>query len=411
MRKDKIENYVFLLLISFISLFAIACIAVRGLTDSYIINPGANSSEMYLTGSLIQVNYTESIGQNANYSLDYSSDAGTNWNNLISDISSDASRLPFPQGGTYNLCYDGLPFTAQYDVYLTKICTLTMSGAFGSIPPGWTIGVYDSGMNLLYSADADGLITTGTELNFQLLCANVSTPVMFHKNETYYINGLKLPGGSGGYAFIGTYRYGGGYNNLIGWHINDNHIYNDCYVQADVINASYSWDTTGLNQSFDYLVSVNSHDELSAGNWQQSNNTFYIGCIPSWQCGQYSACGNYRQICELPKDIYSCGLNFTGDLAVWDRNCSINANTASVSYNNFDLRYSGNQFIFMIFVLIWIICLALTFILQNHVFYILAFVFGIVIGLFLFQIFWIASVAILLIQSYIGIRYLPGLIY
>lgn len=145
-----------------------------------------------------------------------------------------------------------------------------------------------------------------------------------------------------------------------------------------------------------------------------SLKVFGLCCVGDWRCDSYTACGQYKQDCLKVSD-YRCG--YTYDAAIdppisgYAQNCSINANTPEITYNNFDLRYSGNQFIFMVLCLIWIICLALTFILQNHVFYILGFVFGIVIGLFLFQIFWIAAVAILIIQSYIGIRYLPGLIY
>lgn len=141
---------------------------------------------------------------------------------------------------------------------------------------------------------------------------------------------------------------------------------------------------------------------------------FGLCCQGDWSCEEYSACGNYQQDCLRVHDGrcgYAYDAALDGNLSLWGRNCSINANTESVKLENFDLKYPGNQIIFFILIFIWIACLVLSFVLSNHLFYILAFVMGIFIGIICFQIHWIIAFAILMFEVYMGIRYLPSFAY
>lgn len=141
---------------------------------------------------------------------------------------------------------------------------------------------------------------------------------------------------------------------------------------------------------------------------------FGLCCIPEFECKEYSACGNYQQTCLEAEDIicnYEFNETFDGSMSQYDKNCSINANTQSVKLENFDLKYSGNQIIFFILIFTWLVCLILSFVLSNHLFYILAFVLGIFIGIICFQIHWILAFAILIFEIYMGIKYLPSFMY
>lgn len=141
------------------------------------------------------------------------------------------------------------------------------------------------------------------------------------------------------------------------------------------------------------------------------NSTFLPGCISNWECAEYTACDGSSQSCISIRDVEDCGFEFTGNLTDYDRVCSIEANTDSVAFPGFDLRYPGNQILFAVLVIIWLTALICSFVLSNHLFYILAFVIGMFIGLMLFQVSWVISIAILLFEVYMGIKYLPSFMY
>ena len=138
------------------------------------------------------------------------------------------------------------------------------------------------------------------------------------------------------------------------------------------------------------------------------NSTFLPNCISDWECNSFLACDGSLKRCVSVRDAENCGFEFTGNVSSYDVPCNVMANTDSIAFDDFDLRYSGNQILFSIIVLIWLVCLICSFAFSNHLFYILAFCFGILIGLLAMQISWIISISILLFEIWMGIKYLPS---
>ena len=384
-------------------------ISAKSISDSYIISPGNQSGEMYETGDIIDIHWSNSSGRESSisYNLTYSNDSGMSWNVIDDNIT---SRLRINIGGSSdNLCYNMVTFRPSYDSYMTKLCVNAKHSNYGALNGNAYFTIYDMLSNgtwvQIWDSSAEGFISSASWTNGQQYCHTISNQVLFKKDSNYTI----YPYAPSGSDFMGSYHYQS-MNNPDGWDYGIDYPdwNNVCSISASFVRASYQWDTSNETLSdFVYLAGVKTSDGSNPDGFQQSAYPFYIGCIPDYECGAYSACGQYRESCTEAKDLKGCGFEFIGNLSLWDRDCSINANSQDIKFDSFDLRYQGNQFIFMVFVIIWLVCLSLSFILRNHIFYILAFCFGIIIGIMIFQVSWILSIAIILLEGYIGIRYLP----
>lgn len=136
---------------------------------------------------------------------------------------------------------------------------------------------------------------------------------------------------------------------------------------------------------------------------------FGLCCQGDWSCEEYSACGNYQQDCLRVHDG-RCGYAYDpaldGNLSSFGKNCTINAQSESVEFLEFDLRYSSNVLLFIGLIMIWLILLGMAFAFSNYILYAAAFMASVFVGVIAAQISWIISIGIIMIMVVIGINYL-----
>lgn len=137
--------------------------------------------------------------------------------------------------------------------------------------------------------------------------------------------------------------------------------------------------------------------------------SFGLCCQGDWSCTKYTACGELHQDCLAVHDS-RCGYvydpDLDGSLAAYGRNCTINAQSQSVDFKEFDLRYSSNVLLFIGLILAWLIMLGMAFAFSNYILYAAAFMLAVFVGIIAAQISWIISVGIMMIMVVIGINYL-----
>jgi hypothetical protein len=145
-----------------------------------------------------------------------------------------------------------------------------------------------------------------------------------------------------------------------------------------------------------YVFALRSFDSSGLYAPDDYSNSFQI-CVRNYTCTEFHACSvNNVSVCEVVTDL-GCAFPYTGNLTDYDEVCTYVLDTHLTLFN-FNLDLSNSVMLLFVVSFLWLGCVAIGFMFQNEGFFVLGMVLGFTIGIMLFQLSWVLTLAFILLD-------------